>query len=221
MQVLLSGRTGWKRRVVTVQTAFVHRVSVYSNNSNQQEMQMKEYTKKEEIEARILELPIVQYLWINTEELDFSERVRTICQQECPRYGTSWACPPGVGTVEECKKRCMAFDGAFVFTTIAEVTDVTNMEETLSTRSGHEEVTHQIAGILREYYRDTLALSGDSCAICEKCAYPQENCRHPERMIPCVEGYGIVVPLLAEKVGIEFMNGNNIVTWFGLVLFTE
>lgn len=175
----------------------------------------------EQIETRILELPVVQYLWIDTKELDFSERVRMICQQECPRYGKSWACPPGVGTVEECQMRALSYEEAFVFTTIAEVQDAANMEETLGTRKGHEQITHQIEQILREYYTDTQPLSGDSCAICENCAYPEAPCRHPEQMIPCVEGYGIVVPLLAEKAGIEFMNGNNVVTWFGIVLLRK
>lgn len=175
----------------------------------------------EQIETRILELPVVQYLWIDTKELDFSERVRMICQQECPRYGKSWACPPGVGTVEECQARALSYEEAFVFTTIAEVQDAANMEETLGTRKGHEQITHQIEQILREYYTDTQPLSGDSCAICENCAYPEAPCRHPEQMIPCVEGYGIVVPLLAEKAGIEFMNGNNVVTWFGIVLLRK
>ena len=40
-------------------------------------------------------------------------------------------------------------------------------------------------------------------------------------MMPCVEGYGIVVLPLAEKAGIEFMNGAGIVTWFGMVLLAE
>ena len=186
-----------------------------------QEKRESNLNLQQEIEARLLELPIVQYMWIDTEDLDFSERVRMICKQECPRYGKSWSCPPGVGTVEECQNRCLSYDGAFVFTTIAEVQDIENMEETLGTRSGHEVVTHEIAGILKEYYSDTLAMSGDSCAICETCAYPEEPCRHPDRMIPCVEGYGIVVPLLAEKAGIEFMNGSNVVTWFGIVLIKK
>lgn len=193
--------------------------------------------QKAVIEEQLLELPLVQYGWLDREELVFSERVRTICRQECPRYGTSWACPPGVGTVEECKKRCEGYDGVFLFTTIAEVRDVENMEETLSTRAAHEEVTRRIQEILENHLgeggkagprrsgpggletRRTLALSAESCAICESCAYPEVPCRHPLRMIPCIESFGLLVPALAEKAGIEFMNGANIVTWFGLVLF--
>lgn len=180
--------------------------------------------QKAAIEERLLELPLVQYGWLDREELVFSERVRSICREECPRYGTSWACPPGVGTVEECRKRCENYDGVFVFTTIAEVQDVENMEETLATRAAHEAVTRQIQEILEESLgknldRTTLALSAESCAICKKCTYPDAPCRHPLKMIPCIESFGLLVPALAEKAGIEFMNGANIVTWFGMVLF--
>ena len=182
---------------------------------------MTDEAVQKKIEDRLSELPVVQYAWLENSALPFSERVREICRQECPRYGTSWACPPAVGTVEECRKRCGQFEGAFVFTTIAEVQDVENMQETLGTRRGHEEVTGQIREIFRDCGLDTLALSGDSCARCGKCAYPEEPCRHPDSMIPCIEGYGIVVPLLAEKTGIAFENGRNTVTWFGLILWRQ
>lgn len=173
---------------------------------------------KEKIEQELSGLPIVQYAWLSAADLPFSERVRSICREECPRYGTSWACPPGVGTVEECRERCGQFDSVFVFTTIAEVTDDTNMTETLATRGAHEAVTKQIQQVFRPYFGETLALSADSCAICRDCAYPDAPCRYPNRMVPCIEGYGIVVPALAEMAGIEFMNGAGIVTWFGAVL---
>lgn len=176
---------------------------------------------QEKIEERLLSLPVVQYAWLGSDEIEFSSRVREICRGECPRYGTSWACPPAVGSVEECRKKCSRYEGAFVFTTIAEVTDIENLEETLSTRRGHEEVAVQIREIFRACGFETLALSGDSCARCETCAYPDGPCRHQESMIPCIEGYGIVVPLLAEKAGIAFENGRNIVTWFGLILWRQ
>lgn len=174
---------------------------------------------KQELEEKLLELPIVQYAWVEIGEIEFSEKVRHICRTECPRYGTSWSCPPAVGTVEECRERCEAYSGAFVFTTIAEVNDAENMEETLATRAGHEAVTREIRGIFETYFHSTLALSAESCAICESCAYPDGPCRYPQRMLPCIESYGIVVPKLAERTGIEFMNGAGIVTWFGIVLY--
>lgn len=177
--------------------------------------------KIQELEAKLMELPIVQYAWLDVSEIEFSEKVRHICRTECPRYGTSWSCPPGVGTVEECRHCCEAYSHVFVFTTIAEVQDAANMEETLATRSAHEAVTKEIQQMFQPYFGKTLAMSGESCAICEHCAYPSQPCRHPEQMLPCIEGYGIIVPVLAERAGIEFMNGANVVTWFGIVLFME
>lgn len=176
---------------------------------------------QEKLEEAFAGLPLVQYAWISAGEIPFSEKVRSICSRECPRYGTSWACPPGVGTVEECRRQCSVFKEAFVFTTIAEVNDVENMEETLAMRGAHEEITRSVAAILKRYMTHTMALSAESCAICETCAYPDAPCRFPEKMIPCMEGYGILVPTLAERAGIEFVNGSNLVTWFGIVLFTE
>ena len=174
---------------------------------------------REKIEEKLLELPLVQFDWLETEDMTFAEEARYICRTECPRYGKSWSCPPGVGSVEECRERCMSYEGVFVFTSISEVKDITNMEETLATRCEHMEITRSVNELLREYFQDTLPLSGESCEICDQCAYPDAPCRHPDYQISCIEGYGIVVPSLAEKAGIEFDNGYNTVTWFGAVMF--
>jgi predicted metal-binding protein len=172
-----------------------------------------------QIEEQLSDLPIVQYAWIDPQDIAFAEEARIICRQECPRYGKSWSCPPGVGTVEKCRQECSTYEGVFVFTTVVEVQDIMNMEETLRTRMDHEAVTRAVQSVLRQYYEQTLPLSGESCELCDTCAYPDAPCRHPEHQISCVEGYGIVVPSVAEKAGLEFDNGYNIVTWFGMVLF--
>jgi len=56
------------------------------------------------LEEKLAEFPLYQYEFIHTDELMFSERVRYICETECPMYNTTWACPPAVGTVEECRQ---------------------------------------------------------------------------------------------------------------------
>ena len=57
------------------------------------------------LEQKLAELPIAQYLFFRTDELEFSPRIRTVCEQECPRFGKTWACPPAVGAEEACKCR--------------------------------------------------------------------------------------------------------------------
>lgn len=171
------------------------------------------------IEAQLAELPIYQYAFINTEDLLFSERIRWICEHECSMYGKTWACPPAVGTTEECRARIMAYREGLLITTINEVSDIANLEETLATRVPHEEITRKVNALLRNQGLETFALSTEACAICEKCAYPCEKCRFPEKMFPCVESHGIVVTDLAEKNGIEFYADANLVTWFSLILY--
>ena len=94
---------------------------------------MREEARKR-IEGELSGFPICEYAFLRPEELPFSEKVRYICRTECPRYGKSWACPPAVGSVEECRKRCLAFEGGFLFTTVSEGADLENMEALLALR---------------------------------------------------------------------------------------
>lgn len=175
---------------------------------------------KRKIEEEILELPLMQYEWCSPKELIFKEEVRQICRQECPMYGKSWSCPPAVGTVEECKARCFAYEGAFLFTTIAEVSDIANLKETLDTRFEHEKITRDLGELFKKNGADVMLLSSESCAICDSCAYCENSaCRHPEYMIPCIESQGILVTELAEKYEIPFFDSLTTVQWFGLVLY--
>jgi len=69
---------------------------------------------------------------------------------------------------------------------------------------------------------EVYILSTESCAVCEKCAILDgQPCRLPQRMHPCVESQGIVISDLAEKHGIPFIYGGNIVTWFSLILYND
>ena len=60
---------------------------------------------KAALEERLAELPLYSYGFFDPRELEFTDRVRWVCEHECPMYGTTWACPPAVGAVEECRKK--------------------------------------------------------------------------------------------------------------------
>ena len=135
-------------------------------------------------------------------------------------YGKSWACPPGVGSVESCKGKCMGYENCLMISTITEVEDITNLEETLATRPEHEAVTNEVAELMRLLGAQPYVLSTEACALCERCAILDgEPCRFPETMHPCVESHGInVVPML-ESHGLEFQFGANVVTWISLLFY--
>ena len=48
---------------------------------------------QEILEEKLAELPLYCYQFFDPQELEFSQRVRWICEHECPMYGKSWACP--------------------------------------------------------------------------------------------------------------------------------
>lgn len=174
---------------------------------------------RKRLEEQMSALPIVQYEFFNTDELVFTDRVRRICETECPQYGKSWACPPGVGTVEACKARCLAYPQGLLVVTMTEVADIADIAATLATRADHEAVTREVHHMLLDQGAEVYVLSTESCAVCERCTYPEAPCRRPERMYPCVESHGILVTDLGERVGLPFQSGGNIVTWFSLLLY--
>ena len=156
----------------------------------------------DKLEEGLRALPLYQYDFLDTAELVFSERIREVCRQECPMYNKSWACPPAVGTVEECRARCLRFPRALMLTTVTEVEDITDIRETLATRAPHEEITRQAAALVKDLGAEVMVLSTEACAVCEACAWPDAPCRHPERMFPCVESHGIIATDSAETHGI-------------------
>lgn len=174
------------------------------------------------LEEKLAELPLYVYTYIDPKALEFSSRIRYICQAECPMYGKSWACPPATGEVDACQKRCGQYENCLLVGTIVEVNDITNIDETLSTRGDHEAVTNEIRELMREQGVEPYILSTEACAACERCAYLDgKPCRFPDRMHPCIESHGInVIPVLEEN-GLEFQYGGNIVTWYSLMFFND
>lgn len=176
---------------------------------------------RRELEAFIAQFPVYQYNFIDPEEITFTERVRWICQTQCLRFGKSWSCPPGVGTVDACKRHCRSYPQALFFSTLEEADNVLDFSETMKKKKSHEEVTYAIENHLKAMGYDVFALSSDSCAICGKCAYPDSRCRHPEKMHPCIESQGIVVADLTEKADMDYFLDQNTLIWFSLIFFRK
>lgn len=174
---------------------------------------------REKLERQLAELPLYGYFFLKSDTLEFSTRVRHICETECQMYGKTWACPPGVGNVEDCKAKCLSYPDFLMVVTVTEVADITNMEATLATRPAHEAITNQVEALMRAQGVETYTLSTEACAICESCAYPHAPCRCPDKMHPCIESHGIVLTQTAESCGIPFQYGENVVTWFSLIFW--
>ena len=157
---------------------------------------------------------------IGTQQIPFDYESRKFCEQNaCRKYGTNWACPPAIGTFEECRDRCMAYTHMLVFSTKYPLEDPLDWDSIEMALEDFPKVCERLNDAVKEEISDYLLLSNEGCKRCEKCTYPSDKCRFPETLFPSLEGQGIMVSPLAKAAGINYVNGQNTVTFFGAVLF--
>lgn len=174
---------------------------------------------KEKIEKALQKIAW-QKAEINTDQITFSEEVLKACEANyCGKYNTNWTCPPGAGKPEDLRRRYTAYKKAFVYTTKHEIEDsfdIVGMLEAGKVHAGQEDaVLKALAG------EDIKMLGASACQICKKCTYPDAPCRFPERSRPSVEACGINVVDLSAKCGINYINGENTVTYFSIIFYNE
>ncbi len=163
------------------------------------------------------QLGFMRWAVIKTADVCFSPDVRKMCEaNRCGRYGTTWACPPGLGTLEECAERCRRFENCAVFSRFYELEDSFDFEGMMD---GHKDFSAASEKLRSMIEGEFLMLSVEGCLKCGKCTYPDAPCRFPERLSGSLEGYGIFVNKLAETAGMPYNSGPNTVTYFGAVFF--
>lgn len=165
------------------------------------------------------EAGVSRYGVISTGEIAFYPEIREICEgNACRQYGKTWACPPGVGTVEECRRRCMRFSSAIVFCGEYKIEDSFDFEGMARGHREFKKLCDRLYDAVKGELRDFMLLSNEGCIRCEKCTYPSDVCRMPERLFPSVEGFGINVSELAGRAGIPYKRDSGTVSYFGVLM---
>jgi len=165
---------------------------------------------------------VFQYGLTKPSEVVYRQEIREMCEDnKCTGYGKTWACPPAIGTVEECRSRCLQYNTMLVFTGKFALEDSFDFEGMMRGMSGFKQIARDLESAVKPYLKNYLVLSNEGCGICKSCTYPHASCRFPERLHHSIEGYGIIVSELAEQVGVNYNNGNNSITYFGALLFND
>ena len=163
------------------------------------------------------QMGITSFGYIKTSEIVFSEEVRHICEgNQCQNYGKTWACPPAVGTFEECRRRCLSYSSAFVFASTYKLEDSFDFDCMVQ---GHRQFKVVCDRLYEQLIPPFILLSNEGCIRCKTCTYPAHPCRFPNQLFPSLEGYGILVNKLAKTAGISYNPGTNSVSYFGLVCY--
>lgn len=151
-----------------------------------------------------------------------NEEFRRICEGNgCGAYNRCYMCPPDIGEIQALMEQVRSYDRAVLYQSIAQIDDPFDFEGMMDAGHNHallsQRVNQAVAALLPE---NRLHLSSGGCHLCEKCA-KLENlpCRHPEDAFPGMEGYGIDVYQTVAPTHLKYINGQNTVTYFGIVLF--
>jgi predicted metal-binding protein len=176
----------------------------------------------ETLSKLIKKTDVFQYGFISPSEIEYRQNIREICKDNsCGQYGKTWACPPAVGTVEECRKRCVKYNTMLVFTGIFLIENPFDFEGMMRGLLDFKQIAYNLEFMVKPHLNKYLVLSNEGCGICKTCTYPNTSCRFPERLHHSIEGYGILVSELAEKAGVNYNNGEDTITYFGSLLFNR
>ena len=56
--------------------------------------------------------------------IELKDAVRDMCAaNSCGQYGKNWACPPGCGTLDECRERVAGYEEGILVQTVGELED--------------------------------------------------------------------------------------------------
>ena len=152
-------------------------------------------------------------------ELAFHAEVRRMCEANvCRSYGATWACPPAVGTLAQCREKCLQYGSAMLFNARYPLEDDFDYEGMMAGHRAFKQLCDRLYFLMKDHCVDCLILSNEGCIRCKSCAYPSGACRFPEMLFPSVEGYGSNVRELADRAGLSYNGGAHTVTYFGLLL---
>lgn len=176
--------------------------------------------KLEQLQLMIKESGFYQSGVVSIGDIEFSQDVRKMCEANtCQMYGKSWSCPPGLGTIEECRQRLLHYDKMIVFSGKYDLEDSFDFEGMMLGMKSFKESCRSFDMKLKDYIHEYLIVANEGCDLCQNCTYPDEPCRFPDRAHGSLEGYGLWVYKLAEQAGINYINGKNTVSYFGGIAY--
>lgn len=159
---------------------------------------------------------------IPQDAIRLDESFRASCRQNsCGRYGRCWMCPPDIGEIRALMIAVGRWPKAMLYQTIGVLEDSYDVEGMAGAASAHAQVSQKIQERAKALMGDRfLHLTCGGCHLCPACAKGEGlPCRHPDRALPSLEGYGVDVYRTSQATHLKYINGTNTVTYFGMVLF--
>ena len=159
---------------------------------------------------------------IHVKDIILDPGLRKNCEMNyCGEYGRTWVCPPHCGPIEECIDKVRQYSEAIVVQTISPLEDSYDFEGMEAAAKTFGDVFLKAVSQVKSHYDSgLLCLSAGGCHRCPACSVSSgEPCRRPEEAFASLESHGIFVSDLAQKAGLNYINGQNTVTYFGAIFY--
>lgn len=161
---------------------------------------------------------------IAANDIVLSREFRDACAaNRCGVYGKCYMCPPDIGDIDTLMAKVREFTHGLLLQTVSPLEDSYDFEGMVAAGKKHAHLTRELWGKLRTVLpSDSLCLSKGGCGFCKQCAkVTGEPCRFPGEALSSLEAYGVSVSETVAKTRLKYINGQNTVTYFSLILFND
>jgi len=152
--------------------------------------------------------------------LKFLPEVRSMCAAgRCRSFDKNWSCPPACGPLELWEEKSSRYDTGLILQTVGEREDSYDIEAMMEAAELNKRRVDVLADKLLAEKADFLMMSAGTCTRCEKCAYPNEPCRFPEKLFPSMEACGLFVSQVCTDNGVKYNYGDDKIAYTCCILF--
>ena len=157
----------------------------------------------------------------STDALAFSEEVQAMCKMNrCGKYGRCWNCPPVAGDFGVLTEMCRTYPEGVLFNMVFAIKDSFDWAGMMHAGTVMNDELIVLNRLLPHMALCRYRLFGSGgCHHCETCTYPDAPCIHPDKLFLPIEACSIDVMALSAATGIKYNNGENTVTFFGMLLY--
>lgn len=159
---------------------------------------------------------------LSAEQIVLSPEFRDMCKSnQCGKFGKCWVCPPELPDVATVMNTVRGYSHGLWYQTVSTIEDSFDIEGMLEAGHHHVMVSQRlqetVKGLLPAGF---LHLTCGGCHLCQRCAKEDGfPCRMPDKALPSLEGYCVDVYSTTKDTPLKYINGQNTVTYFGMILF--
>lgn len=159
---------------------------------------------------------------ISADTIVLSEEFRAICQSNrCGKFGKCWVCPPELPDAETVMETVRGYSHALWYQSVSQLEDSFDVEGMFAAGRNHALLSQRLQELAKQILPENfLHLTCGGCHLCETCAKVEgKPCRMPRKALPSLEGYCVDVYNTTKDTPLKYINGQNTVTYFGMILF--